>query len=320
MIASVAAIVALSVVPGMLNSDARLLGVGVVAAFLGAIVGMTAAMINWARRRLSLISIAAVIVCCAVIIATAFAGHRVVELFEQTHIGIMELDSTPPTDEQLAELAVPIANALRANVLIHHRSFLANAYGAGIVTHVADGKVYILTNKHVVNSDQLTVHFQNGLSAKGHREWLAPDNIDLAFIICETQPGANYQSVPVYKGLAGRPGDFSFAIGNPMRLPWSYTTGVISSIRMYRSNGHALRVYQTQTAVNMGNSGGGLYDEDGGLIGVNTWTHDKAIAEGISFSISTKSLLEVLGMEKAERYIGKIMEEERKKNREQQAS
>ncbi len=47
---------------------------------------------------------------------------------------------------------------------------------------------------------------------------------------------------------------------------------------------------QTDTAVNPGNSGGGLYNQQGMLVGINTWTND-SFSEGLSFMIFPKSLL-----------------------------
>lgn len=54
-----------------------------------------------------------------------------------------------------------------------------------------------------------------------------------------------------------------------------------------------MRVIQTQASINPGNSGGGLYDHDGYLLGINTWTTDKSLSEGIGFAISLDSLLEL---------------------------
>ena len=53
-------------------------------------------------------------------------------------------------------------------------------------------------------------------------------------------------------------------------------------------------VYQTQTPINQGNSGGGLYNMRGELVGINTWTQDKAHAEGLSFAISAQSVVDLL--------------------------
>ena len=42
-----------------------------------------------------------------------------------------------------------------------------------------------------------------------------------------------------------------------------------------------------------GNSGGGLYDTDGYCLGINTWTHDKSVSEGIGFAITLDTLAEL---------------------------
>ena len=52
-----------------------------------------------------------------------------------------------------------------------------------------------------------------------------------------------------------------------------------------------LKILQTQTPINQGNSGGGLYSADGTLIGIVTWTKDKAQSEGISFAIRYEDFL-----------------------------
>jgi S1-C subfamily serine protease len=98
----------------------------------------------------------------------------------------------------------------------------------------------------------------------------------------------------VTKWKIGRPrprvGDPVFAIGNPQGLGWTHTTGTISQYRLQNVGGHRLSVIQTQTAINPGNSGGGLYDNDGYLIGINTWTQDKRVSEGLSFAIALEAL------------------------------
>jgi serine protease Do len=88
-------------------------------------------------------------------------------------------------------------------------------------------------------------------------------------------------------------GETVFAIGNPHRLGWTHTQGVISQMRTQEFDSHQVRVIQTQAAINPGNSGGGLYDHDGFLLGINTWTADKSVSEGIGFAIALDSLLEL---------------------------
>jgi len=86
-----------------------------------------------------------------------------------------------------------------------------------------------------------------------------------------------------------------FAVGNPLEYRWSLTKGVVSSVRRMDMKGVPMKVLQTQTPISSGNSGGGLYTLAGRLVGVNTWTADKTLSEGLGFSISMETLLDQLG-------------------------
>ncbi len=88
-------------------------------------------------------------------------------------------------------------------------------------------------------------------------------------------------------------GQIVFAIGNPHQLGWTQTQGVISQFRIRPIDDRRIRVIQTQAAINQGNSGGGLYDQEGYCLGINTWTADKRITEGIGFAIVLDTLLDL---------------------------
>jgi serine protease Do len=81
-----------------------------------------------------------------------------------------------------------------------------------------------------------------------------------------------------------------FAIGNPHAWGWTHTSGTISQFRRWIVGTQEIEVIQTTAAINPGNSGGGLYDQQGNLIGVNTWTDDKRVSEGLGFAISIEEL------------------------------
>lgn len=73
-------------------------------------------------------------------------------------------------------------------------------------------------------------------------------------------------------------GSESHAIGHPNGAIWTYTKGYISQHRdgfewQYEENGiqHVADVYQTQTPIDQGNSGGPLLNVYGNLIGINTF-------------------------------------------------
>jgi V8-like Glu-specific endopeptidase len=67
-------------------------------------------------------------------------------------------------------------------------------------------------------------------------------------------------------------GDRVFAVGNPLGLDATITSGIISSttrmIKVSWNDGADLPFFQTDAAINPGSSGGALYNDDGELIGV----------------------------------------------------
>jgi hypothetical protein len=210
---------------------------------------------------------------------------------------------------QLDALPAPIARAMRANVLLTgHRGITGEVVGSGIILRIAEGKAEILTNRHVVDPDYdsdagstgadlsglkpLEVALVDQSISQGHVVWLAPGAIDLALVSAPcVSAAARAAAWP-----ATRPSAISdpvFAIGNPHAWGWTHTQGSISQFRFLASRGDAadVRVIQTTAPINPGNSGGGLYDRDGFLIGINTWTNDKRISEGLSFSIALDAFL-----------------------------
>jgi S1-C subfamily serine protease len=79
------------------------------------------------------------------------------------------------------------------------------------------------------------------------------------------------------------------AIGHPTGEAWTYTRGIVSQVRRHfywkTDDGfaHHADVIQTQTPINPGNSGGPLLNDNGELIGVNSF---KAEGEGLNFAIA----------------------------------
>lgn len=80
------------------------------------------------------------------------------------------------------------------------------------------------------------------------------------------------------------------AIGHPEGESWTYTRGYISQVRdgyewSYGENDdHKALVIQTQTPISPGSSGGPLFDEEGKIIGVNTFT--STTAQNINFAVA----------------------------------
>ncbi len=85
------------------------------------------------------------------------------------------------------------------------------------------------------------------------------------------------------------------AIGNPLGMKSSVTTGSISALNreITDSDGKTYTLIQTDAAINSGNSGGALVNSNGQIIGINTLKASGTGVEGLGFAIpinSTKSI------------------------------
>lgn len=217
-----------------------------------------------------------------------------------------QLLNLQPDLTALDDLDPKINRAMRANVFIESRHGLGRigtgAVGSGVILALDKNEAVILTNRHVVDSsfvskpggqpkaDTLSVLLLGALPQTGRVVWFAPDGIDAAVVRvdCTTTKALAAKWHP---GRRTRIGDRVFAIGNPQQLNWSYTEGAVSQFRIQDAGGHRVRIIQTQTAINPGNSGGGLYDSEGYLIGINTWTHDRRVSEGLNFAIGLDAVV-----------------------------
>jgi serine protease Do len=133
---------------------------------------------------------------------------------------------------------------------------------------------YIVTNNHLIQGangtgtvDQVTVIMA------GRKEY--PARIigrdvpsDLALLKIE---GSNLPFVNWGDSLKARVGDWVVAIGNPYGLGGTVTAGIISALhRGITGLGAYDRYIQTDASINMGNSGGPMFDLNGNVIGINS--------------------------------------------------
>ncbi len=65
-----------------------------------------------------------------------------------------------------------------------------------------------------------------------------------------------------------RTGMFVQSMGQPLGLWWSYSSGEVSAVRYVESHGMELLAIQSTTPISPGNSGGGLFDAYGQLVGI----------------------------------------------------
>ena len=158
---------------------------------------------------------------------------------------------------------------------------LVQGAGSGVIVK-EDG--YIATNYHVIDGAtkvEVTLHNGNTYDAR----IVGSDSLnDIAVIKIEAS-----DLVPVTIGDSStlNVGDLAVAIGNPLgQLGGTATTGIISALdRNLTIEGTPLTLIQTDAAINGGNSGGGLFNSKGELIGIVESKASAVGVEGLAFAL-----------------------------------
>ncbi|MEB3369835.1 S1C family serine protease [Saccharopolyspora mangrovi] len=147
--------------------------------------------------------------------------------------------------------------------------------GSGVVL---DEGGRILTNNHVIAKaagGPVTVTFNDGKKAQGHVVQQDPGR-DLAVVQADGVQGLTPAKLAYGEQL--EVGQQVIAVGSPLGLPGTVTSGIVSAMHrdVPTGNGAGLGdAIQTDAAINPGNSGGPLVNMDGEVIGINT-----AVANG----------------------------------------
>ena len=112
--------------------------------------------------------------------------------------------------------------------------------------------------------------------------------------VLEIQSKDQFVAVKFGNSDKARIGDWVIAIGNPFGLGGTVTSGIISA----RNRSLGLSRYedyiQTDASINVGNSGGPLFDMNGNVIGINTAILGQSGSIGIGFSIPSNSAKKVI--------------------------
>ena len=163
---------------------------------------------------------------------------------------------------------------------------LVQGAGSGVIVS-KDG--YIATNYHVIqgaNKVEVTLH--NGDTYAARIIGSDPAN-DIAVIKIDAKDLA---TVTIGDSSTVDVGDLAVAIGNPLgQLGGTATTGIISALdRTLDVEGTTLTLLQTDAAINGGNSGGGLFNSKGELIGIVESKASAVGVEGLAFALPINSV------------------------------
>jgi S1-C subfamily serine protease len=165
---------------------------------------------------------------------------------------------------------------------------------------LVDSDGTIVTNAHVVgDSSQVQVRFDDKGELIDAQVLSVDTSTDLAALKVESVPDG-VQPLKLANSDQVQVGDTAIAIGFPLGLDKTATSGIISGLERQISapNGFSIdKVIQTDAAVNPGNSGGPLLNARGEVIGVNSQIATAGGGEGnvgIAFAIPVNTVKEVL--------------------------
>ena len=162
-----------------------------------------------------------------------------------------------------------------------NRTRVTPGAGSGVIVS-ADG--YVITNNHVISqANKVTVTLKDGTEYEA--KFIGADaQADVAVLKIEAKG-----LTPVVFGDSDKLslGDPAVVIGNPLgKLGGTVTSGIISSLdRQLSIGGQNMTLLQTDASINRGNSGGGLFNQYGEIIGLVVAKSEGVGVEGIGFAI-----------------------------------
>ncbi len=226
---------------------------------------------------------------------TSNKGETVI-IYENQDTDIPESVAKAGNVATVAEAALPSVVEISTEAVVTNNfygQYVSEGAGSGVIIS-QDG--YIVTNNHVVDgASKITVRLSNGDQFEA--KLIGKDSqTDIAVVKIEAQ---GLKSATYGNSEALIVGELTVAIGNPLgSLGGTVTDGIISALdREITVEGESMTLLQTNAAVSPGNSGGGLFNSKGELIGIVNAKSTGESVEGLGFAIpinTAKPIIESL--------------------------
>ena len=211
-------------------------------------------------------------------------------------LGIYALDKHDEIDtDRMLDVSVSIRTISHVTVDTFGDSVWEVSNGSGFL--VSSRSCEVWTNHHVIDNAALIEVYPRGWQRTAGipaRVVNATPRTDIAILQlddCTNLPVAKLGNSDLVK-----PGDETFAVGNPLgHNPDSISRGIISHTKRYRDG--STPYLQTDAAINPGNSGGALFDRAGNVIGINTAIDTTRYGAnlGVGFAVPINLVMQVVG-------------------------
>ena len=204
-------------------------------------------------------------------------------------------DGSAMTMQQIASVASPSVVAITTEQMSSSQTWFGGYYvqsgaGSGIIIS-QDG--YVLTCAHVVSGATSVKVQLNGSDETYDATIVGEDSTsDIAVLKIEAT-GLTPAVIGDSDKLAV--GETTVAVGNPLgTLSNTVTQGIVSALnRQVTVEDNDMTLIQTDTSISPGNSGGGLFNANGELIGVVNAKSSYSEAEGIGFAIPINTAMDI---------------------------
>ncbi|MNO91600.1 Serine protease Do-like HtrA [compost metagenome] len=221
---------------------------------------------------------------------------------ESATVSAVPLKIETDPNEQLIQAAAKVRSAVVS--IANYQDVKSNALdlgesglGSGVIFKKENGLAYVITNNHVISeADELEVMTVDGDMIKA--TLVGTDTVnDIAVLSID---GKNITTVAEMGNSSElRLGETVIAIGNPLGLGDTLTSGIVShknrvipvSLNKDGIYDWEQEVIQTDAAINEGNSGGALVNLKGEVVGINTMKISDTGVEGLGFAIPTEQVM-----------------------------
>ena len=230
---------------------------------------------------------------------TGLTGGQVVvqQVQRDTNTDSVSQGSTNGTNlsiQDVAALVQPSVVAITTEQMVSTNTWFGGSYvqsgaGSGVIIS-QDG--YIVTCAHVVSgANNITVQLADGTEYTA--TVVGQDSTSDVAVLKIEATGLTPAVIGDSDSLAV--GETTVAVGNPLgTLSNTVTNGIVSALnREVTVQGNDMNLIQTSASISPGNSGGGLFNANGELIGIVNAKSSYSEAEGIGFAIPINTAMEI---------------------------
>jgi S1-C subfamily serine protease len=198
--------------------------------------------------------------------------------------------------EQVKDSVVVVQGVIVEGYDFWGRPVYSGVQGSGFVSNLT-GQFVIITNYHVVqDAINITVTFTDGDAYAANVTGSDP-YADLA-VLSAKAPQYEYKPLRITSSSTLKVGDPVIAVGTPLGLTGSMTSGIVSAlgrtVSMSWSSYAIADCIQTTAPINPGNSGGPLLNYRGEVVGITSYTaitSQGVAAQGLGLAIPSSTIL-----------------------------